>query len=159
MVKDECPNTQDRSYGFKLQPEKNKEKKPTVNIHWKDRCWSWSSTTLATWCRVSSLEKTLMLGKTESRSKRGPQRMRWLDGMTNRHESEQTLGDNEGREAWCAGVHGVTKSQTWLSDWKIRTRKNRRKKKNRDRTILKLICVYVSFSLGFYDQIPTDRVA
>ena len=50
-----------------------------LNIHWKDWCWSWSSSTLATWCRDDSLEKTLMLGKIEGRRRRGWQRMRWLD--------------------------------------------------------------------------------
>ena len=50
----------------------------------------------------------------------------------NRHESEQTLGDNEGREAWCATIHGVAKSQTWLSDWTRRTRKSRKKERERE---------------------------
>ena len=57
-------------------------------------------------------EKTLMLGKIEGRKRRGWQRMRWLDGITNGQEFEQTLGDHEDRECWCAVVHGVTKSQT-----------------------------------------------
>ena len=68
--------------------------------------------------RVDSLEKTLMLGKTEGRRRRGRQRMRWLDGITIRfdgHESEQALGVGD-REAWCATVHGVAKSQTQLSN-------------------------------------------
>ena len=69
--------------------------------------------------RADSLEKTLMLGKIEGRRRRGQQRMRWLDGITDSMgEFEQTLGDGEDREAWCAAVHGVTKSQTRLSDWK-----------------------------------------
>ena len=67
--------------------------------------------------RADSLEKTLMLGKIEGRRRRGQQRMRWLDGITDSMgEFEQTLGDGEDREAWCAAVHGVTKSQTRLSD-------------------------------------------
>ena len=67
--------------------------------------------------RTDSLEKTLMLGKIEGRRRRGQQRMRWLDGITDSMgEFEQTLGDGEDREAWCAAVHGVTKSQTRLSD-------------------------------------------
>ena len=68
--------------------------------------------------RTDSLEKTLMLGKTEGRRRRGRQRMRWLDGITIRfdgHESEQALGVGD-REAWCATVHGVAKSWTGLSD-------------------------------------------
>ena len=67
--------------------------------------------------RMDTLGKTLMLGKIEGRRRRGQQRMRWLDGITDSMgEFEQTLGDGEDREAWCAAVHGVTKSQTRLSD-------------------------------------------
>ena len=54
-------------------------RKSTLNTCWKDWCWSWSSSILATWCE--QLEKYLMLGKIESR--RGHQRMRWVDGITN----------------------------------------------------------------------------
>ena len=59
-------------------------RKSTLNICSKNWCWSWSSNTLATWCKelTHSLEKTLMLGKIEGR-RRGRQRMRWLDGITN----------------------------------------------------------------------------
>ena len=55
-------------------------RKSTLNIHWKDCCWSWSSYTLATWCE-DPLEKTPMLGKTEGK-RRGRQRLRWLESIT-----------------------------------------------------------------------------
>ena len=109
-----------QSLGLQRGQTSQSWRKSTLNIHWKDWCWSWSSNTLAVWCKESTYwKKTLLLGKIEGKRRRGWQRMRRLEGITdstdgNLSEFREIVKDTG---TCCAAVHRVTKSWTQLSNW------------------------------------------
>ena len=91
-----------------------------MNIHWKDSFWSWSSNTLANWCKeLTHWKRHWCWERLRARGEGQKQRIRWLDSITDWMDTKTalTLGDSEEWEAWHSVVCGVTKSWTWLSDW------------------------------------------
>ena len=99
--------------------------------------------------RADSLEKTLMLGKIEGWKRRGQQRMRWLDGITDSMDMSfcKFQGIVKDREDWGATVHGVARSQTWLSDWTTATSVNESRGKAPDIGFSRTIAIPHTYKL------------
>ena len=103
-------------FGLKDNQISQSQRKSILNIHWKYWCWNWNSI-LWPMQRTDSLESDS--GKDWRQKEKGRQRMKWLDSISNSmnmnlSKLQETVED---RGAWCAAVHRVTKSWTWLGDW------------------------------------------
>ena len=107
------------SLGLQGDQTSQSSRKSSLNIHWKDWCWSWSSNTLATWCKEPTHWKRpwcwqRLKAKGEGGNRGWDGWMASLTQCTSLSKFWETVKD---RKAWCAAVQGVTKNQTRLSDW------------------------------------------
>ena len=109
-----------KSLGLQGDQTSQSLRKSTPNIHWKDWCWSWSSNTLATWCKEPTHWKRPWRRKDWGQEEKGVTETEvvgwyhWLNGMS-LSKLRKIVKD---RETWSAAIHGIAKSPAWLSDWR-----------------------------------------
>ena len=99
------------------------ERTSTLNIDWKDWCWSWSSNTMATWCKEPAHWKDTDTGEDLRQMEKTMADDQWLDSITDSMDLNLSKLEKivEDRGAWHAAIHGVTRSWTQLSYWKTTT--------------------------------------